>query len=295
MTLIQLRYFCTIVEHMSFSKAADALYISQSAMSKSIRALEGELHCDLFVRSGKKLSLSEGGKILLPYARKMVSHFDTVSEEALHALGQSSQQLHVGIPPTAGYIFFHKVVERFHKLYPQTNLVIEEGTSKAVIEQVTNMKEDLGIVIEPCLQPDLVKIPVVQSEAICLVNKNHPLASQESVAFEQLKDEPFFLISEDFMFYDLVLDKCKEAGFKPDVKFTNGHWEWIYSIVMENVGITILPYPLVRRFLNDEVRALHLKDPAFPWTLSLTYHKNRILSQAAMDFIRICQEEAGLF
>lgn len=295
MTLSQLRYFCTIVEYMSFSRAADALYISQSAMSKSIRALEGELHCDLFVRNGKKLLLSSYGELLLPYAREMVSHFDTMCTEARHALGQSGQELHVGIPPTAGYIFFHKVVERFRQMHPEIRLVIEEGASKCVIDKVLNMKEELGIIIEPCLNPELVKLPVVQSEAVCLVSRRHRLANEESVSFAQLKDEPFYLISEDFMFYDLVLDKCREAGFKPRIMFTNGHWEWIYSMVAENEGITILPYPLVRRFLNDEVRALRLKDPSFPWVLSLTHHKNRVLSSPAKDFIQICQQESGTF
>ncbi len=97
MTFSQLRNFCTIAEYMSFSKAADSLYISQSAMSKSIRALEGELHCDLFVRRGKKLLLSSYGEVLLPYAREMVSHFDTMCTEARQALGQSSQELFMSV------------------------------------------------------------------------------------------------------------------------------------------------------------------------------------------------------
>lgn len=292
MNLTQLRYFVTIVQNMSFSKAADQLYMSQSSLSKSIRSLEAELKTDLFIRSGKTLSLTRSGEILMPYAVEMIQHFDRSCEQALHQMGLSNEKLVIGIPPTAGFIFFHTVVQRFKERYPQTELVIEEGASKSVVCQLMAMKQDLGAVIEPCLNDNLVKYPVVQSEAVAIVPKDHLLAGRSSINLEELKGEIFFLISDNFMFYDIVCHKCREAGFEPHVAFTNSHWEWIYSMVMEGLGITILPYPLVRPFLNDQVCFLHLEKPSFPWTLSMCYHRNSILSPAAKEFFEIAKEEA---
>ncbi len=292
MNLTQFRYFAAVAQNMSFSKAADLLFISQSALSKAIRSLETELKTDLFIRSGKKLALTRSGEVLLPYAIEMVQHFDRSCQQVMHQLGLSNEKLVIGIPPTAGFIFFHLVIQRFREAYPDTELVIEEGASKSVVKQLMAMQQDLGVVIEPCLNDRLIKYPVVQSEAVAVVPKTHPLANRGTIDLAELKDEQFFTISENFMFHDIVRDKCKEAGFEPKINFTNSHWEWVFVMVMEGLGISILPYPLVKPFLNDKVQILHLQNPTFPWVLSMCYHQDSILSDAAKKFISIAKSEA---
>lgn len=292
MNLTQFRYFATVAQNMSFSKAADLLFISQSALSKAIRSLETELNTDLFIRSGKKLSLTRSGEVLLPYAVEMVQHFDRSCQQALHQMGLSNEKLVIGIPPTAGFIFFHTVIQRFREAYPDTELVIEEGASKSVVKQLMAMQQDLGAVIEPCLNEYLIKYPVVQSEAVALVPKGHFLANRGTIDLIELKDEQFFTISENFMFHDIVRDKCREAGFEPKINFTNSHWEWVFAMVMEGLGVTILPYPLVKPFLNDKVQILRLQNPPFPWTLSMCYHQDSILSDAAKKFMSIAKAES---
>ncbi len=294
MNYTQLKYFCEIVDHMSFTKAADALYISQSALSKSISALESELKSPLFIRHGKNLSLTRHGKILLVPARELLAFTDQKMNEIYTRFGLSNEKLSIGIPPTAGAIFFHRVVKRFQQSYPDTEISIQEGTSKAVLKRILDMDEDIGIVIEPVADKQLEKFPVVRSEAVVLISSGHPLADRKTVRLEELKDENFVMISSDFMFYDLVMQKCREAGFAPAISFSSLHWEWLFSMVIENEAITILPYPLVEPYLTDSVRAIHISEPEIPWTLSVIYNRSSILSSSMRLFLEICREESAL-
>lgn len=292
MNYTQLKYFCTIVDHMSFTKAAEHLYISQSALSKSIGQLESELQCQLFTGRGKNMALTRHGKILLEQARELIRYTDQKTEEIYNRLGLSNERLSVGIPPTAGAIFFHRVIKEFSQAYPHTQVTIEEGASKTVLKKILDLSEDIGIVIEPCVDDNLEKFSVVKSLTVAVISKDHPLADRKEVLMRELKNENFVLISSDFMFHDLVISKCKEAGFMPNVSFTSPHWEWLFSMVRENEGITILPYPLIAPYVNEDVRVLKLMEPEFPWTLSVIWNKNSILSSSMSLFLKICHEEA---
>lgn len=294
MNLTQLRYFCTIVDLMSFSKAADALFVSQSALSRSISALESDLKCELFLRQGKRLSLTRSGEVLLPYAREMVAFFDAKEHEIQTKLGLSNEKLTIGIPPTAGAVFFHKVVKKFQQAYPDTELIIEEGASKSVLRKIRNMTQDLGIIIGKAMDDNIAQFPVLTSTAVAIVNTDHYLANRNEVSFGDLKDEQFVVISSDFIFHDQVVDRCKQAGFVPDIKFESPHWEWLFQMVQANEGITILPYPLVKDFKTDKLCYLKLKEPEFPWTLSVIWNKNAILSSATRLFIDLCKKEAQI-
>lgn len=292
MNLTQLEYFCTVASLMSFSKAADQLYVSQSAISKSISVLEKELHADLFIKQGRYLHLAKAGEILLEHAREILQFYEKKTEEIYQQLGLSDSRLTVGIPPTAGSMFFYKVVDQFKAEHPQTTLVIEEGTSKAVVERILQRTEDIGIVIEPFFHPDMNAFPVLHSQAVLVVSKKHPLAGRTSVSFQELKEERFALISRDFMFADIIARKFAEAAIAPEIVCESPHWDWVYSMVMANQAVTILPLPLVQDFASDKVAFLSLSDPPFPWTLSVIYHKNSILSESMKTFIQLCQQKA---
>lgn len=293
MNLTQLEYFCKTAELLSFSGAADALYVSQSTISKSLSALEKELGSKLFVKQGRYLHLSRSGQIVLEHAREILQFYQKETEAIYQQLGLSNARLTVGIPPTAGGIFFYKVVDKFHSMHPQTELIIEEGTSKTVVERLLNRSEDIGIVIEPFHHPDMISFPVVESESVLLVSKNHPLAGQEKTSLSQLGQEKFALISKDFMYHDLIERLFEQAHISPCVVCESPHWEWVYSMVAGNQAVSILPYPLVQNFANDNVCLVRLENPVFPWTLSVVYHKHSILSEAMKTFIALCQREAG--
>ena len=122
MNLTQLNYFREVVEKRSFTGAANTLFISQSTLSKSIRALEEEYKVILINRGAKEFEVTEEGKILYTYAVRILDYYEQQTAELAERLRHSGSSLHLGLPPTAGAIYFYSVIHKFQKIYPEIDL-----------------------------------------------------------------------------------------------------------------------------------------------------------------------------
>ena len=292
MTLNQLSYFVEIVKQCSFTKAADKLFVSQSTLSKSIRTLEEEFQVELINRSAKEFALTQEGHIFHEYAERILNFYQEQTQELFQRLNSASGTLRLGVPPTSGTIYFYSVLNKFQKKSPGIDLQIEEITSKHIQDQVLSGKLDMGAIIEPFYDIRLHKQPVFKSEAVLLVPVGHPLADRESVTFEEIKEESIIMISQDYMYHDVVVQKFKEAGITPKIVFESYQWEWIYEMVADGQGVSILPKPLVEKFNNESrVRLIHLTEPEFPWTLSLIYRKDKFVTIPMQCFLDVCMFE----
>ena len=253
MNLTQLNYFREVVEKRSFTGAANTLFISQSTLSKSIRALEEEYKVILINRGAKEFEVTEEGKILYTYAVRILDYYEQQTAELAERLRHSGSSLHLGLPPTAGAIYFYSVIHKFQKIYPEIDLQIEETTSKEIIEKVANGRMDAGVIIEPFSDNRFEKRRVFTSEAVLLVSKQHRLAKKRSVDFKDIRQERILMINSNYMYYDLVKEKCLEAGFMPQFAFESYQWEFIFEMVANDQGVTILPKPLIDKFNNARV------------------------------------------
>ncbi len=288
MTLNQLNYYVEVVHQSSFTKAAEHLFVSQSALSKSIRALEKEFQIELINRVAKDFQLTREGEIFYEYAVRILDYYREQTQELFQCLKSADGTLRIGIPPTAGAIFFYSVMHRFKAQYPGIDLQIEETTSKPIQELVASGRLDMGAVIEPFRDDRFYQRPVYCSEAVLLVSKNHPLAEEKEVSFASLKGEKFVTISPEYMFYDVMMEKCREGGVEPEIAFKSYQWEWIFEMVADNQGISILPKPLVDKFNTTRVSLIHLTKPEFPWTLSLIYKKDKFITVPMQCFLDMC-------
>lgn len=288
MTLNQLSYFVEIVKQSSFTKAADKLFVSQSTLSKSIRTLEEEFQIALINRSAKEFALTQEGHIFYEYAERILNYYQEQTQELFQRLNNASGTLRLGVPPTSGAIYFYSILHKFKQKYPAIDLQIEEITSKNIQEQVASGKLDMGAVIEPFQDVRFHVRPVYRSEAVLLVSKDHPLADKDVVSFSEIKEEPMLSITPDYMYYDVVVGKCKEAGFSPNIVFESYQWEWVFEMVADGQGVSILPKPLIDKFNMTRVKEIHLVEPEFPWTLSLIYRKDKFVTVPMQCFLDMC-------
>lgn len=289
MNLKQLRYFNEVCKHQNFTKAAEALYLSQSTLSKSISSLEDEFGCEFINRRASKFELTEHGKIFYKFSCETVDNLDKKVKELKEKLNTAKPILKLGLPPSSGTIYFSQHIYRYNKDYPNIQLIIKEITSKNLVAEVGEGLLDLGIVVEPFEDSRFKKCNVINSEAVVVVPKSHPLAQRDSMDLIELKDEQILMVSPDYMYYDLVVKMCKEAGFTPKFSFQSYQWDLLLTMVADNMGVSILPLPLVEKFYNSKVHTVKLKNPKFKWGLSLIYKKDISPNFAMEKFIKICQ------
>lgn len=289
MNIKQLRYFNVVCEYENFTKAAEALYLSQSTLSKSISSLEDEFGCEFINRRANKFELTEHGKIFYRFSSETVDSLDKKVKELKEKLNTAKPILRLGLPPSSGTIYFSQQLYSYNRDYPNIQLVIKEITSKHLVAEVDEGSLDLGVVVEPFDDGKFKKCNVFLSEAVVVISKNHPLAERDSMDLIELKDESILMVSPDYMYYDLVVKKCKEAGFTPKFSFESYQWDLLLTMVADNMGVSILPLPLVEKTYDSKVHTVKLNNPEFKWGLSLIYKKDISPNFAMEKFIKTCE------
>lgn len=288
-TYNQLLYLVEVVNDRNFTKAAEKLYVSQSTLSKSIKALEAELDVEIIKRDSKNFALTDAGKEVYDYAQRVLGYVSSETNALKRKLHEYAGSLSVGIPPTAGPAYFYSRVYAFRQAYPDVNLTIEETPSRTILENLDNGKIDIGIVLEPFENANYITKPVCFSEIGICVSKNNPLSERDSVSLKELKDESYLMLTRDYMFRGIVDGYCRQAGFSPKVVFESSQWDMLYDMVSADFGIAFFPVWLMEKWNKPDVKILRVNDPEMPWVLSLCYLKNHFLTEPMKNFLELCE------
>lgn len=288
MKLYQLQYYVEVVRQKSFTHAAEKLYISQSALSKSIQALEQSFQISLINRTVREFSLTAEGQLFYDYAVKVLRFVDAETRALRQQLHHMDGSLDLGLPPTAGSIYFYALLNQFKKAYPNIQLNLTEVPSTVIFERLEAHQLDMGVVLEPFRNDQYISRAVCRSEIVLTVSAGHPLAARESVDFSELQGEKFLMMSADFMFHNRILELCREAGFAPTVVFESSQWDLIYEMTIDNQGISFFPRLLLEKFQRTQARQIRLDHPSAYWTLSVAYRKDRFLTSAMKCFLNMC-------
>lgn len=291
MNLTPLKYYVSVVEHNSFTKAANSLYVSQSAVSKAVKSLEDEWGVMLLQRQGKEVMMTDAGKQVYLYAKDIFSHINAKTDELKRLLAESQPTVKLALPPSVGIIYFSKSLLAFQNKYPTIRLQTVELTSKHLIQSVDEGELDLGVVIEPFDDKRFDKKTVLQSEAVLITSKDHPLAQKKAVPFAALDHLPYLSVSKDYMYYDRSMKLFEQAHVRPNVIFESYQWDLILTLVAENQGVSIMPKPLIEKAMSMNLAQLHLTDPKFPWGLSIIYKRCTRLRPEVQTFLAFHQEE----
>lgn len=282
-----LRYFIEIADTKSFTKAAENLFVSQSTLSKAVAALETELQTTLYIHGNRRFTLTQSGELLYSFAMDVLGYYEDQEKLLLSRLEKSDNKLTLGLPPTAGSIYFYSLINDYRQRYPDIQLSIVDSTSRYIPDLLLSGDLDLGIVIEPFSDERFVREVVFRSEAVLVVSDQSPLAGQKTVDFFSLKEERFLQVTEDYQFYSVFQKYCEKAGFVPKVTFTSNQWDMILEMAGDNQGVTIFPLPLVENHLPRRADYLHLTNPEFPWSLTVIYPREELVTRPMQRFLEL--------
>lgn len=286
----QLKYLVVIAEEQSFTKAAEKLFVSQSTLSKSMRALEAEFQIEIIDRKSKTFALTEEGKLVYDYAKRIIDHMNTQTEELHQKLRGVGGTIRIGLPPTAGPAYFNSRIYDYKRQNPNIKVEMYETPSKKICALMDEGKIDIGVVLEPFEDNSYQVVSVYESEIVICASKKHRLANRKSIRLEELKEDSFLMLSSDYMFRDIVDGYCRQAGFEPNVAFESSQWDVVYDMAAKDFGVAFLPRWLMEKRKDSMTRILRVSEPHMPWILSLCYQKNRYLTTPMKKFLEICQE-----
>ncbi|QAY66684.1 LysR family transcriptional regulator [Paenibacillus protaetiae] len=291
MEIRHLQYITEIMRHNSFTKAAQALHITQPSISKMIKGLENELSLEVFNRDSKQVKLTDTGETIVRYAQPILQLFDDLMTE-LHDLSSLRKgSIRIGLPPMTGANFFPVVMKQFQERYPGIAVQMVEEGAKKIEEWLGEGSLDVGVVLLPVDPDSYHVIPLVQEQVMVAMHPGHRLAAKEQLALEELAEEPFLLFASGFALHDRIIAACEQAGFMPRIVYESSQWDFLREMAAANLGITMLPETICRSFDPGKVKAVPLARPVIPWQPAMAWRKEGYLSHASRAWIAFIEQK----
>jgi len=285
MQLDQLRYFLAVARHLSFTRAAESLPLSQPSLTNQIRKLERELGVELFERTTRRVRLTPAGEDFVGAAQQILNLVETAELEMQEFSGLKRGRLVLGTIPTVGAFSLPPLLARFREQFPGIELILHEEGSDVLLQQLLEESIDLAIITAAEAHPTgaLERQCLVVDEMVVLLPAGHRLANRKTVRMADLKDERFVLFKPGYGLRRVVQDACLKAGFQPVISFETSQRETIYGMVQEGLGITLLPRGGLHR--GDHTwQLVPLAPPTVTREVSLAWKAKRRQSEAARAF-----------
>ena len=288
MELFQLRGFLRVAEEGNITRAADALCLTQPAVTQQIRALERDLGTALFDRTGRGVVLTAAGDALRDYASRSLAILDESRQAIADLEAGEAGQLVLGAGVTTSILQLPEWLREFLKSYPRVDVVVRTGTSNRVAELATRREIDLGLVTSPVSDPDLRVVALYEEEIVTVAPPGHAL-THGNAGLDELADASLILFPRGTGFREYMDQVLAEAGIAAEPKMETDSVEATKSLVAVGLGVAFLPGAAV----ESEVRSGQLARveiaglPALKRQTSLVYRKDRYLSAAARGFLGV--------
>ncbi len=292
MDVRNLSAFVEVVRRGGFSRASETLHLTQSAVSKAVKAIEEELGQPLLVRLGRRVTLTDAGRVVLDRAQAVLSMLHSIEEEVAEVGAVRRGHLRLGIPPMVGAAFFPPVLSDFRAAYPGVVLELREEGARSVEALVIDGEIEAGATVLPTDRSVFEALPLMRDVLRAVVHPKSPLARRRSVALRDLERVPFVLYREDFALHGHILDACRREGFSPKVAAESSQWDFMAALVAADVGVALLPRTICLRLDSTQVKVLPLVNPELRWDLALIWKEGRHLPPAARAFIEVVRRHA---
>jgi LysR family transcriptional regulator, transcription activator of glutamate synthase operon len=286
----QIEYFLAVARAKKFCLAAEDSYVSQSSLSKQIKALEEELGVDLFVRSSAGVSLTPAGEAFLDFAGK--THRDYESTLLRLARYSAGAHLHmrVGALPLMAAYGLDSVLADFQidNMSTQVDLLEREQTN--LLRRLEMDQIEVAIIRTDSLSRDEYDwVTLVRDEIVIVCSNQHPLARAHCISTRDLKDERFVMLDPQSAINTTFCGECRREGFFPNVIFTHTRHEPLLAAVKRGIGISALPRGLTHVKDEASLCCVPLQTPLYT-EVALVFRRDRELTPWADKLVRFFAE-----
>lgn len=263
MELRHLRYFLAVAEELHFGRAAARLHIAQPPLSQQIRQLERELGYDLFLRTQRRVRLTEAGAAFREEARGLLDRLEQAKAAAGRIARGEAGALAVGFVASATYALLPRLYRRFRARHPEVALALEEMSTAEQVDALRAGRIQLGLARPPVGDDALAAEPLADEPLVAALPVRHPLAARKELPLRALAHEPFVLFPRRPRpgWIDVVQGACHASGFRPAVAQEVLELSTAVTLVAAGVGVTLVPAS-AQALRLEGVAYRPLRDPA---------------------------------
>jgi len=288
MDILQLEHFLAVCEEGTFSRAAQRVFRTQSAVSQSIKKLEEEVGAPLFTRDMHEITLTQSGKVVLECARRMMRLRDETMRqiEALKNLNTGS--LSIAAHESAAVYLLPGPLRCYLQKFPEIKVGIYRSRLEEIPRQVLDREVDVGFVKEKPAFHGLESVDVHADEMILIASPRHPLAARREIRIRDLGGEPFVLHHLCSSTEQKILRLFEQHATPCHIVAELWSFENIKSFVREDVGLAIVPRITVEQELRAELLVqIPLRELSIPRQTLMIYRDQESLSESARELIKV--------
>lgn len=286
MNIKDLEYFKTTCETKSITRAARQLYITPQGLSKTIKNLEAELRTSLLNRTNAGITLTESGQYLYENLPDFLENYYRIYD----GIQKISQYQNHEIDLLSAYGILRLVtpdcLRAFKQKYPEISFHYREYPDRQVERMFAAREGNVAFTVGPSDFSAFHATLMESFEIKLLVNRDHPLSSRSSVTIQDLKGQPLFLESSEFNIHHMILNRCREAGFTPNIIFETSGFSLCHKMVQKNKGVSVTVDFIFEDMSGDQMVMLPFSDGPYQWSTYMLTRKD----QAISEDIRLFQE-----
>ena len=291
MNLHHLETFLAVAKHQNFSRAAEELYLSQSAVSIQIKQLEEEFGIPLFDRLGRATKKTIVGEIFEERALQILGIIREIYQSIEDVKGLERGHVAVGASFSPGIYILPKILGVYKQRYPQVKLDYEIADTQQIEQMVLRNQLDFGVVGGHLIEQDLNIEPYLTDQLILVVGANHPLAAESEVKLKTIQHMPFILRHKGSAARKVIEKAFEKRRLRLNSIIELQDPEAVKQMVIAGCGATIMSKEAVRKELADG-ELVHIRAKGLPLTrqLVIVSRRNKRLSVAAQALLKLLRE-----
>lgn len=278
---IGLEAFVAVAEHGNFQKAAETLFITQTALTRRLQNLEAMLGVKLVERTTRSVALSHIGLDFLPQARRLLSELSVALAEIRNTGKARRGDVVIACVPTVGVQYLPRVIQEYSARYPRNRIKILDHASSGVANAVLRREAEFGINIGGPLHPELTSIPILEDRFVLICRDDHPLAKRTGVRWKQLSEHSLIFAGEQSGNRPLldVAIGARDVALRPQYEVQRS--STAVGLVAQGIAAAVVPSLAIQKGGYPRIKILKLSDPVVSRTLVLVSRKTAQLSPAA--------------
>ena len=284
--------FIAIADHASFSRAAESLHITQTALSRRVQNLEAFLGVKLVERTTRSVALTGTGRDFLPQARRLLTDLASALVEIRESGKALRGDVTIACVPTVGVQYLPDIVRQYAALHPANRLRILDHSSSGVAAAVLRREAEFGINMQGAAHPELTSVPLLKDRLVLVCRHDHPLARNKSLGWKALEPYPVILPGHESgnrPHLDMVLERHKvtlQAFYEVQRSST------AVGMVAKGVGVAIVPALAVQPDAYPGLRVIALVDPVVSRNIVLLSRNKAHLTPAAQALYDLIRKQA---
>jgi len=288
--LRQLRAFVAVVEEGSFTLAARRLFVTQSAVSHSLRTLEEQLSCKLLDRTGKKVAVTVEGELLLKRCKRVIYELDQASRDldGLRRWGQT--RIRIGAPHSLCHFMIPSVLREFRDCFPRCEPVIEAGDTTLLLDRLTGADLDLIVGLKPRGRTDEGYRPMFKDRLAFVVSPFHPWAIDPGSVVNTLNDQQFIIYAKATETHRLIDEWLEQKGCRGKKPLVLGDMQAIKEMAKLGIGVGIVaPWVAAREISDGSLKVVAIDEPGIEREWGVFHSPKREPSLVEEAFIGLCE------